>query len=133
MNIRTVAVVAFACLPAGAAPAQEQSYPIRQIELVVPFPAGGGADVGARMVAQIASESLGQPIVIQNKAGATGAIGSEYVARAAPDGYTLLFGACSAAASTSRRWCRAPSPGRTCACSVFLPRSDIPPLPTLRP
>jgi tripartite-type tricarboxylate transporter receptor subunit TctC len=58
---------------------------------VVPFPAGGGADVGARMVAQIASETLGQPIVIQNKAGATGAIGSEYVARAAPDGYTLLL------------------------------------------
>ena len=76
------------CSPVGA---QEQNYPTRQIELVVPFPAGGGADVSARMVAQIASESLGQPIVVQNKAGATGSIGSEYVARATPDGYTLLL------------------------------------------
>jgi tripartite-type tricarboxylate transporter receptor subunit TctC len=92
MNIRTVAVVAAAWLAALAgAHAQDQGYPTRQIELVVPFPAGGGADVGARLVAQIASETLGQPIVIQNKAGATGAIGSEYVARATPDGYTLLL------------------------------------------
>jgi tripartite-type tricarboxylate transporter receptor subunit TctC len=92
MSFRAVAVVAFACLAAGAAVlAQEQGYPTRQIELVVPFPAGGGADVGARMVAQIAGETLGQPIVIQNKAGATGAIGSEYVARATADGYTLLL------------------------------------------
>ena len=64
-------------------PAQEQAYPSRQIEFIVPFPAGGGADVSARMVAQIASDSLGQPVVIQNKGGATGAIGSEYVAREA--------------------------------------------------
>jgi tripartite-type tricarboxylate transporter receptor subunit TctC len=83
-------VAALAALGAPLA-AQEQAYPSRQIELIVPFPAGGGADVSARMVAQFASESLGQPIVIQNKAGATGAIGSEYVARAAPDGYTLLL------------------------------------------
>ena len=76
--------VAVAAVLAAASPiaAQEQQYPSRQIELVVPFPAGGGADVGARMVAQIASDSLGQPVVIQNKGGATGAIGSEYVARA---------------------------------------------------
>src|SRR5216684_1543508 len=72
-------------------PASAQDYPARPIELVVPFPPGGGADVSARMVAQIAGESLGQPIVVQNKAGATGAIGSEYVARAMPDGYTLLL------------------------------------------
>ena len=57
----------------------------------MPFPAGGGADVSARMVAQVASEGWGQPVIIQNKAGATGAIGSEYVARATPDGYTLLL------------------------------------------
>ena len=86
-------VVAVASLLLGILPAsaQEQSYPSRQVELVVPFPAGGGADVGARMVAQIVSETWGQPVVIQNKAGATGAIGSEYVARAAADGYTLLL------------------------------------------
>jgi tripartite-type tricarboxylate transporter receptor subunit TctC len=85
--------LAVAALLAAGSPiaAQEQPYPSRQIELVVPFPAGGGADVSARMVAQIAGDSLGQPVVIQNKGGATGAIGSEYVARATPDGYTLLL------------------------------------------
>src|SRR6476660_9554540 len=85
--------VAVAAVLAAGSPiaAQEQQYPSRQIELVVPFPAGGGADVGARMVAQIASDSLGQPVVVQTKGGATGAIGSEYVARSTPDGYTLLL------------------------------------------
>jgi tripartite-type tricarboxylate transporter receptor subunit TctC len=86
-----IAIVFAAVLAGFPAGAQEQNYPSRQVELVVPFPAGGGADVGARMVAQVVSESWGQPVVIQNKAGATGAIGSEYVARAAPDGYTLLL------------------------------------------
>jgi tripartite-type tricarboxylate transporter receptor subunit TctC len=90
MKLRAVVIATFLAFGAQAS-AQEQSYPARQIELVVPFPAGGGADVSARMVAQIAGESLGQPIIIQNKTGATGAIGSEYVARAQPDGYTLLL------------------------------------------
>jgi len=85
------AAVMVGTLLALGLPAAAQDYAARPIELVVPFPPGGGADVGARMVAQIAGESLGQPIVIQNKAGATGAIGSEYVARAAADGYTLLL------------------------------------------
>jgi tripartite-type tricarboxylate transporter receptor subunit TctC len=89
MMLRALVVVV-ALLIAGY-PAAAQDYPSRQIELVVPFPAGGGADASARMVAQIAADSLGQPIVVQNKAGATGAIGSEYVARAAADGYTLLL------------------------------------------
>jgi tripartite-type tricarboxylate transporter receptor subunit TctC len=89
--IGAVATIATLLTIGAPLPAQEQAYPSRQIEFIVPFPAGGGADVSARMVAQFASESLGQPIVIQNKAGATGAIGSEYVARAAPDGYTLLL------------------------------------------
>lgn len=77
--------------------AQEQAdaYPSRPVELVVPFPAGGATDVIARLVSQIVSEKLGQPIVIQNKAGATGAIGGQYVVRAAPDGYTLLVATAS--------------------------------------
>jgi tripartite-type tricarboxylate transporter receptor subunit TctC len=91
MMLRISTVFAAVLLASFPARAQEQNYPSRQVELVVPFPAGGGADVGARMVAQVVSESWGQPVVIQNKAGATGAIGSEYVARAAPDGYTLLL------------------------------------------
>jgi tripartite-type tricarboxylate transporter receptor subunit TctC len=91
MRLRAGAVIAALLTAVAPAAAQDASYPTRQIELVVPFPAGGGADVSARMVAQVASESLGQPIIIQNKAGATGAIGSEYVARATPDGYTILL------------------------------------------
>jgi tripartite-type tricarboxylate transporter receptor subunit TctC len=87
-----VAVAIVGVLAAGVpVTAQEQNYPARQVELVVPFPAGGGAAVSARLVAQVASEGWGQPVIIQNKAGATGAIGSEYVARATPDGYTLLL------------------------------------------
>lgn len=75
--------------------AQPSNFPSQSIELVVPFPAGGATDVIGRLVAQLASTSLGQPIVVQNKTGATGAIGSEYVARAAPTGYTLLVATAS--------------------------------------
>jgi tripartite-type tricarboxylate transporter receptor subunit TctC len=84
-------VLAFLLVLGAPVAAADQSYPARQIDLVVPFPAGGGADVAARMVAQIVSENWGHQIVVQNKAGATGAIGSEYVARATPDGYMLLL------------------------------------------
>ncbi len=79
---------------AGAAFAQ--SWPTRSITLVVPFPAGSGTDTIARIVAEKLSAHLGQPIVIENRAGAAGAIATAYVARAAPDGYTLLMGTSSA-------------------------------------
>jgi tripartite-type tricarboxylate transporter receptor subunit TctC len=79
---------------AGAAiitrPSLAQAWPARPITLVVPFPPGGTTDVTARLVAQEISGPLGQSIVIENKAGANGNIGSAQVARAAPDGYTLL-------------------------------------------
>jgi tripartite-type tricarboxylate transporter receptor subunit TctC len=65
------------------------------VELVVPFPAGGTTDVIARLVAQAVSEKWGHAVVVTNKAGATGAIASEYVARAKPDGYTLLVATAS--------------------------------------
>lgn len=82
---------------AAAAPAMAEgpAYPAQPIELVVPFPAGGATDVIGRLVAQLVSEELGQPIVVQNRSGATGAIGSEYVARAAPTGTTLLIATAS--------------------------------------
>jgi tripartite-type tricarboxylate transporter receptor subunit TctC len=80
--------MAFAALPAGAA----SDYPSRPIHLIVPFPPGGGADILARTVTPRLEKSLGQPIVVENRPGAGGNVGAEYVARAAPDGYTLLYG-----------------------------------------
>ena len=77
-------------VPFGSAVAQE--YPDRPVHLIVPFPPGGGADILARTVAPRLAQALGKPIVIENKPGAGGNVGAEYVARAAPDGYTLLYG-----------------------------------------
>jgi tripartite-type tricarboxylate transporter receptor subunit TctC len=76
---------------AFAVPALAQSgYPNRTIRIVVAFPPGGGADLTARVLAQKMGESMGQPIVIENKPGANGSIGTEIVTKAPPDGYTLL-------------------------------------------
>jgi tripartite-type tricarboxylate transporter receptor subunit TctC len=71
------------------------NYPAMNVELIIPFPAGGTTDVIARLVAQTVSEKWGHAIIVTNKAGATGAIASEYVARARPDGYTLLVATAS--------------------------------------
>jgi tripartite-type tricarboxylate transporter receptor subunit TctC len=77
---------------AGAAVAAEPVYPTKPLRLVVPFPPGGGADNLARLMMPRVAQLLGQPIVIDNKPGAGGNVGAELVARAAPDGYTLLYG-----------------------------------------
>ena len=72
--------------------AQAQSYPDRVIKLVVPFPAGGPTDIMARVAGQLVSSALGQNVVVENRPGAGGTIGSQDVAHAIPDGYTLLLG-----------------------------------------
>ncbi|MBV8406543.1 MAG: tripartite tricarboxylate transporter substrate binding protein [Alphaproteobacteria bacterium] len=79
-------------LPAVGRVAKAAEYPAKPIKLVVPYAPGGGADGVARIVAKKASEMLGQPIVVENKGGAGAILGTEVVARAEPDGYTLLLG-----------------------------------------
>ena len=68
-----------------------QNFPTKPLYMVIPYAAGGGADIVGRVIAQKVSESLGQPIIIENRAGASGNIGAAYVAKSKPDGYTLLF------------------------------------------
>ena len=76
----------------AASVAQPQSYPSRPVKLVVPFAPGGSADLVGRLLAQQLSESWGQAVVVENKGGASGMLGNEYVAKSAPDGYTLTVG-----------------------------------------
>ena len=68
------------------------AFPTRTVTLVVPFPPGGGTDVGARLIAQKLTAKWGQSVVVENKGGAAGMVGSDYVSKAKPDGYTLLVG-----------------------------------------
>src|SRR5213592_983061 len=81
-----------AAVIAAAPAAQAQAYPAKPVRLIVPYPAGGATDFFARTVFTKMSESLGQPVVVENRPGAGTAIGASEVARSAPDGYTLLLG-----------------------------------------
>ncbi len=74
-----------------AAPAPAQTYPVRPVRIIVPTAPGGGTDIQARLLAKNFQEAMGQPFVIENRAGASGMIGAELTAKAPPDGYTLLM------------------------------------------
>ncbi len=87
----TTAPMVVVCLTLNG-PAMAQAWPEKSITIVVPTAAGGANDAMARIIGQGLSARLGKPVVVDNKAGANGAIASEFVARAAPDGYTIMFG-----------------------------------------
>ena len=93
MNARLIALALLSGLAMGSAAAQERAdaFPTRAIKIVVPFPAGGPSDVLARTIGQKMSEDWGQPVVIENRPGANTVLGAQQVAKAAPDGYTLLM------------------------------------------
>jgi len=90
MKIRTFLVFA---LLAFASLARAEDYPSKPIRFVVPYPAGGPLDTVARLLGQKVSESLKQPVIVDNRPGAGGNIGADFVAKSAPDGYTILMGA----------------------------------------
>ena len=83
-------LVSLLALPAAAQTPGAQSFPSRPIRIIVPFPAGGPTDINARIIGQKMSEDFGQPVIIENRPGANTALGAQVVARAEPDGYTLL-------------------------------------------
>jgi tripartite-type tricarboxylate transporter receptor subunit TctC len=93
MNLRAIALALLSLLAISPVAAQERadSFPSRSIKIVVPFPAGGPSDVLARMIGQKMGEDWGQPVLIENRVGANTVLGAQQVAKAAPDGYTLLM------------------------------------------
>jgi tripartite-type tricarboxylate transporter receptor subunit TctC len=91
--LRATQIVASVCMLLITAPSGAQEYPTRPIKLIVPYPPGGSLDLVARVISPKLGARLGQPIVVENRGGAAGVIGCEAVARAAPDGYTVLLSA----------------------------------------
>jgi tripartite-type tricarboxylate transporter receptor subunit TctC len=92
IKVHTFLVWVLLSITVGASAQTNTNYPNQPIRLMVPWPAGGGVDSTARMIAEPLGKRLGQPIVIENRAGAGGNIGTDIAARSKPDGYNLLMG-----------------------------------------
>ena len=99
---RFVACVAFGCAVLAAGLAQAQDYPVRPIKVVIAFPAGGPTDFVGRLLAEKLKDLLGQPVLIENRGGAAGTIGADFVAKSEPDGYTLFLTTVGAVAISGR-------------------------------
>jgi tripartite-type tricarboxylate transporter receptor subunit TctC len=89
MFSRVIALAALACFCFGAE--AQNTWPARPVKMVIPFPAGGPTDVMTRVLSEKLTHALGQPVVVENKPGAGGAIGADFVAKSAPDGYTFVM------------------------------------------
>src|SRR3954451_6038976 len=94
MSSRRLAALVVCCATVitSAGSAAEQPYPVRPIRVIVPYPAGGPNELITRTIGEHLTRTLGQPLVVDNRAGAASIVGTELAARAAPDGYTLLMG-----------------------------------------
>jgi tripartite-type tricarboxylate transporter receptor subunit TctC len=121
------AVAGFACWAGNSAVWSAESYPVKTVRLVVPFAAGGSTDLLARNVAQRLNESWKQPVIIDNRPGGAGIVGSDHVAKSAPDGYTLLLGTVSTHAVAATLYIKLPyDPQRS-----FSPITEIAYIPQL--
>jgi tripartite-type tricarboxylate transporter receptor subunit TctC len=103
-----ICLLALCTLLLSTAFAHAQDYPNQTVKIVVPFVAGGGVDVVARIIAPRLAEELGQSVIIENRGGAGGMLGAAAVAQAPPDGYTLLFGTGSTHGTNSNVYARLP-------------------------
>lgn len=117
MNSKWMLCVAIGLASSLSLDAAAQPFPSKPVRLVVPWSPGGGVDTMARILQSKLSEGLGQPVIVENRAGATGAIGTDFVAKSAPDGYTLIMG----------------SPGSMSIASVLNPRLPYKPVTDLAP
>ena len=124
IDLKTLIFLTAACLLMLAQPPNAQPYPVKPIRCVVPYPAGGPTDIIGRAIAQKLAESVGQPVIIDNRGGAAGTIGAEHVARAPADGYTMIV---ATSAVTLRRMFATSSP----KCPLEDPRPRCTPLSRL--
>ena len=90
-SLRCLAGALLLCTTAAFAQPSSSNFPSKPLRIVVPFPAGGTTDIVARLIAQRMQESMGQPVLVENRGGAGGSIGADAVAKSAPDGYTILM------------------------------------------
>ena len=100
---RAILLACTAALAAASATAQTAEWPAKTLRIVVPYPPGGSSDIFARSISQALSESLKQSVIVENKPGANGNLGADFVAKAEPDGYTMLLCDCLLYTSPSPR------------------------------